>query len=60
MTDAQLVSLWMMFLIGVFPLLPLFAHGEEMQRFWRIAIPVWSIFWTAPPLLLLWIRGVFG
>jgi hypothetical protein len=58
--EVQLAALWGMFMLGLFPLLPYIVHGHEMPRFWRIAIPVWSFFWLAPPLLSLWVRGVFG
>ena len=60
MSDAQTGALCAMFMVGMLPLGPYFGFGDELPRFWRIAIPIWAIFWATPPMLMLWIRGVFG
>ena len=33
---------------------------EARSRRARIACWVWIIFWSAPPLVLLWLKGVMG
>ena len=57
MTDAQVISLSLMFMVGwmgVFPLI------ENPSRRVRIACWVWVCFWCAPSLIALWLKGVMG
>lgn len=72
MTDAQILSLFMMLLIGFFSVPVLCSKdwriGSDMVLYsgyvyskkWRIAAAIWLVFWWLPPLLLLWVKGVFG
>ena len=49
--------LFLMFFVGWFGALELI---EARSRRARIACWAWIIFWSAPPLVLLWLKGVMG
>ena len=53
----QGISLFLMFLIGWFGALGLLKARSLSAR---IACWAWVIFWSAPPLMLLWLKGVMG
>ena len=53
----QEISLFLMFLVGWFGALGLI---EARSRGTRIACWAWIAFWSAPPLVLLWLKGVMG
>jgi len=57
MTDAQVISLSLMFMVGWMGAFPLI---ENHSRKVRIACWVWVCFWCAPSLIALWLKGVMG
>lgn len=60
MTDAQVGALWAMFFLGAVSTAVSLAYYSELSRGWRFFGFIWSAFWLTPPLITLWIRGVFG
>ena len=55
----QAGALWAMFFIGIPGVLV--ALGDPfVSRGVRIAGGVWVAVWWLPPLVMLWVKGVFG
>ena len=59
MSDAQAFSLWLSCMIGAFSCM-LLVDWKEYSSNKKILVSIWLIFWLAPPLLTIWIKGVFG
>jgi hypothetical protein len=57
MSEAQAASLSLMVLVGWIGVIGLI---EARSLSARIACWAWIIFWSAPPLVLLWLKGVMG
>jgi hypothetical protein len=57
-SDGQMMALWIMLLIGIPGVLV--AMDSSITKRIRIAGAVWVVVWWLPPLVLLWIKGVFG
>ncbi len=57
MSEAQFFALLLMAIVG-FAGVPVFIDGGSKR--WRIAGAVWAAMWWLPPLVLLWVKGVFG
>ena len=57
MSDQQVIALMLMPLAGFlgFP-----AYFEGRTKATRIAGAVWVAAWWLPPLVMLWVKGVFG
>jgi len=56
-SDMQFGALLLMAIVG-FAGVPVFIDGGSKR--WRIAGAVWAAMWWLPPLVLLWVKGVFG
>jgi hypothetical protein len=56
-SEAQFFALLLMAIVG-FACVPVFIDGGSKR--WRIAGAVWAVVWWLPPLVLLWVKGVFG
>ena len=50
-------ALWVMFLVGAMGT-PVFIESEHEE--FRVAAAVWVAVWWLPPLVMLWVKGVFG
>ena len=57
MSDQQLIALILMLLVGAFGFA---AYFEGRTKASRIAGMMWVAAWWLPPLVMLWIKGVFG
>ena len=57
MSETQGICLFLMGLLGWLGALGMI---EASSRRVRIACWAWIIFWSAPPLVLLWLKGVMG
>ncbi len=57
MSESQFFALLFMAIVG-FAGVPVFIDGGRKR--WRIAGAVWAVAWWLPPLVLLWVKGVFG
>jgi hypothetical protein len=57
MTPADGLSLWAMFVLGVFGVI-VHMNLDEKSRRMRTAALVWAVVWAGPPLVRLWIAGV--
>jgi hypothetical protein len=55
--ESQVFALMFMAIVGYVGF-PFFIDGTSKR--WRIAGAVWVVVWWFPPLVLLWIKGVFG
>jgi hypothetical protein len=58
--DMQVPALIIMFCIGGFSMLFLVIEWASLNPRFRIALAVWSVFWAAPPLIGIWLKGVMG
>jgi hypothetical protein len=56
-SESQFFALLFMAIVG-FAGVPVFIDGGRKR--WRIAGAVWAVAWWLPPLVLLWVKGVFG
>ncbi len=57
MNESQVLSLIFMFMVGWMGAFPLI---EKPSRRVRIACWAWVCLWCAPPLIILWLKGVMG
>ena len=57
MSVAQGLCLFGMASLSLLSLITLIGDVSKRTRFWVL---VWAFFWGLPPMLVLWIKGVFG
>ena len=57
MSEGQVVALFLCFVIGWCGTFVLIGEDHKPYRKYSLA---WVAFWCGPPLVLLWVKGVFG
>lgn len=60
MISQQATALFFMFTIAVCVLFPTLIHWDEASRKVKIAAFIFSALFGLPPLITIWIIGVFG